>query len=168
MPEITPRVEPPKTLVAGMGEAADIPVETPSFMLQFKMEAAAAKKGRAGISFLPATGERAACELQINLDGQRAQFGPAVLGRFAGHEKSLREGGSASAIENLIGADGPFLVRVMVKGDDKLGGSVIDAEIAGQRTMISYRPDLIVKKLAFRTEGVELKNVQISRMRIDP
>jgi hypothetical protein len=168
MPEIMPRMEPPRMLAAGLGEAAESPVETPTFMLEFKVEAAAAKQGRAGISFLPATGERAGCELQINLDGQRAQFGPAVLGRFAGREKSLREGGSASAIENIPGVDGPFLVRVLVKGDDKLGGSVIDAEIAGQRTLISYRPDLIVKKLAFRTEGTELKNVQISRWRMDP
>ena len=86
---------------------------------------------------------------------------------FAAREKSLREGGAPQqagnyAIENLIGVDGPFTVRVIVKGDDKIGGSLIDAEIAGQRTMISYRPDLTVKKLFFRAEGVEFKNVQIA------
>jgi hypothetical protein len=36
----------------------------------------------------------------------------------------------------------------------------VDAEIAGQRTMISYSPDLPLKKLVFHTEGVELNNVQ--------
>jgi hypothetical protein len=54
---------------------------------------------------------------------------------------------------------------VLVKGCDKLGGSLMDAEIAGQRTMISYRPDLTVQKLVFRTEGVELKDVQLAPLK---
>jgi hypothetical protein len=41
----------------------------------------------------------------------------------------------------------------------------VDAEIAGQRTMISYSPDLPLKKLAFHTEGVELNNVQIAPLK---
>jgi hypothetical protein len=120
-----------------------------------------------GISFLPENGEQAAGELQIRLADRRAQIGPGSLSQFAGHEKCLREGGAPHrahnyAIENLLGVEGPFTVRVMVTGSDKLGGSLIDAEVAGQRTMISYRSDLTVKKLVFRTEGVELKNVQIA------
>jgi hypothetical protein len=90
--------------------------------------------------------------------------------RFAGKERSLREGGSPSsvgnyAIENLIGVEKPFTVRVIVKGCDKIGGSLVDAEIAGQRTMISYRPDLTVKKMVFRMDGVELTNVQIAPLK---
>ena len=54
---------------------------------------------------------------------------------------------------------------MIVKGRRQDGGSLIDAEIAGQRTMLSYRPDLTVKKLLFRTEGVELKNVQIAPLK---
>ena len=86
---------------------------------------------------------------------------------FAGNEKSLREGGAPHgagnyAIENLIGVEKPFTVRVIVKGCDKIGGSLVDAEIAGQRTMISYRPELTVKKMVFRVEGVELENVRIA------
>ena len=84
------------------------------------------------------------------------------MNTFAAKEKSLRDGGGAHAIENLIGVDRPFKVRLIVKGDDKLGGSLVDAEIAGQRTMISYRPDLSVKKLVFRAEGAEITNVQIA------
>ena len=139
-------------------------------MLVFHVQPAAAKKGKIGVSFLPGSGEQASCELQIRLDDLRAQFGPGSLSTFAGIEKSLREGGSPSsvgnyAIENLIGGDKPFTVRVIVKGCDKIGGSLIDAEIAGQRTMITYRPDLTVKKMVFRTEGVELKNVQIAPLK---
>ena len=86
---------------------------------------------------------------------------------LCGQSKDSARGRCAShvgdyAIENLIGADQPFTVRVIVKGDDKLGGSLIDAEIAGQRTMITYRADLTVKKMVFRAEGVELENVKIA------
>ena len=54
---------------------------------------------------------------------------------------------------------------MIVKGCDKIGGSLIDAEIAGTRTLISYRADLTVKKMVFHPEGVELKNVQIAPLK---
>ena len=57
---------------------------------------------------------------------------------------------------------GAFTVRVIVKGHDKLGGTLFDAEIAGQRTAISFHENRTVKKIHFRTEGVELKNVHIA------
>ena len=162
MKEITPETDAPKTLAASVADTATFPTDGKPFMLTFNVEPAAANKGRFAIEFLRENGENAACELQISLADQRAQFGPGSLTRFAGHEKSLREGGGAHAIENLIGVDKPFAVRVIVNGNEKLGGSLIDAEIAGQRTMVSYRAELAVKKMVFRTEGVELKNVQIS------
>jgi hypothetical protein len=46
-----------------------------------------------------------------------------------------------------------------------MGGALVDAEIAGQRTMISYREELTVKKMLFRMDGVELKNVQIAPLK---
>ena len=162
MKEIMPRTEKPETLAARVTETTTFPADSKSFMLVFNVQPAEAKKGKIGISFLPKNGEQASCELQIRLEDQRAQFGPGSLNYFAGNGKSLREGGGPHAIENLIGIDQPFTVRVIVKGDDKIGGSVMDAEIGGQRTMISYRPDLTVKKMVFRMEGVELKNVQIA------
>jgi hypothetical protein len=165
MKEITPAAEKPRTLTASADGTKTFPADNKSFMLVFDVQPIEAKKGRAAVSFLPETGERAACELQISLDDLRAQFGPGSLSHFAAHQKSLREGGTASAIENLIGVDKPFTVRVIIKGSDKLGGSLVDAEIAGRRTMISYRPDLTVKKLVFRTEGIELKNIRIASLR---
>ena len=167
MKEITPETKTPETLAARVAETTTFPVASKSFMLVFNVQPAETKKGKFGLSFLPEKGEPAACELQIRLDDWRAQFGPGSLDHFAGNGKSLREGGQPQeannfAIENLIGLDQPFTVRVLVKHSDKMGGSLIDAEIAGQRTMISYRPDLAVKKLVFRTEGVELKNIQLA------
>jgi beta-fructofuranosidase len=163
--EITPETEKPRNLTARIAKKLTIPSGNRSFMLVFNVQPADAKKGRFAVSFMPESGEQASCELQVRLDDLRAQFGPGSLSNFAGKEKSLREGGGPNAIENLIGVDKPFTVRVIVKGDDKMGGSLVDAEIAGQRTMISYRADLTVKKLAFRVEGVILGNVQIAPLR---
>ena len=145
MNEITPATEPPKTLAARVAEATAVPADSKSFLLVFDVQPSEAKKGRLGISLLPDSGEQAACELQIRLDDLRAQFGPGSGNDFAGKQKSLREGGSPHgagnyAIENLIGVDQPFTVRLIVKGDDKIGGSLVDAEIAGRRTRFLIVP----------------------------
>lgn len=162
MKEIVPETAKSKLLAAAMAETTTFPTDSRSFLLAFTVEPAAARKGKFGISFLPENGEQAACELQVRLADLRAQLGPGSLDHFAAPEKSLREGGGPHAIENLIGVDQPFAVRVLVKGSDKLGGSLVDVEIAGLRTMISYRQDLVVKKMVFRTENVQLKNVQVA------
>jgi len=170
MPEVMPEMGSLKTVAAGIAGVTNFPADSKSFMLVFNVKPAEAKKGKFGISFLPEKGDQAACEFQLRLDDMRAQFACGSLTNFAGSQKTLREGAAPHhvgdyAIENLIGADRPFTVRVIVKGDDKLGGSLIDAEIAGQRTMISYRADLTVKKMVIRAEGVELKNVQIASLK---
>jgi hypothetical protein len=170
MKELTPETRKPETLATEVIGTLISPADDRSFLLTFRVRSADAGRGRLGIAFLPENGEQTACELQICLDEMRAQFGPGSLEGFAGGEKSLREGGAPHqggnyAIENLIGTDRPFTVRVIVKGCDKIGGSLLDVEIAGQRTMISYRPDLTVKKLIYRTEGVEFGEIQLSRFR---
>jgi len=170
MKEIMPQTEPAKTLTEKTAETMTFPTGSKSFLLVFDVQPAQAKQGKFGISFHPENGEHPSCELQVQLDKARAQFGPGSLKNFAGPQKSLREGGRLAAvgdyaIENLIGVDQPFTVRVIVKSSNKIGGSLVDAEIAGQRTMISYRPDLAVGKLLLRTEGVELKNVQIAPLK---
>lgn len=163
--EITPETETAATLAASVGGTSVFPTAGASFLLSFEVQPSGAKQGRFGIAFLPEQDDRASCELQLGLEDRRAQFGPGSSNGFAARQKSLREGGHPAearnyAIENLIGVDRPFAVRVIVKADEKMGGSLIDAEIAGQRTMISYRPDLAVKRLLFRAEGVELRNVK--------
>lgn len=159
--EVTPKAGPPRRLAETLSETAAFPSGDRPFLLTFDVQPAQAG-GRLGVSFLPGQGEQAGCELQVRPADRRAQFGAAQANAFAPREKSLREGGGPQAIENLIAVDRPFSVRVIVKGDDKLGGSLVDAEIAGSRTMISYRPDLSVRRLAFRVEGLELKNIQIA------
>jgi hypothetical protein len=105
------------------------------------------------------------------LKDSRAQWNEAQRNGFAAADmKSVREGGSAHqtgnyAIEKLIGVDKPFQVRLLLKYDPKMGGTLIDAEIAGQRTMITCRVGLRVQKMIFRTEGVELQNVKIAPLK---
>ncbi|MCY2928482.1 MAG: hypothetical protein NTV86_03135 [Planctomycetota bacterium] len=167
MPEITPAAGKSETLAAKLTGMTTFPAAAKAFLLSFTVQPAQAKKGRFGIAMLPANGEEAACEWQVSLDNARAQFAPGTLTGFAGREKTLREGGAPHsagdyAIENLIDVEKPFTVRLIVKNCDKIGGALVDAEIAGCRTMISYRRELTVKKLVFRAEGVELKDVQVA------
>ncbi|MGC4053095.1 MAG: MFS transporter [Paludibaculum sp.] len=128
-----------------------------SFLLTFDV---AKPAGRLAVAFLPESGAAPACEFQIDLLRGRAAFAPAASGNSAAPQKTLREGGSPHqardyAIENLSGTTAPFSVRLIVKGGRKIGGSLIDAEIAGCRTLISYRPDLSVGRVEFRTEGLD-------------
>jgi hypothetical protein len=171
MKEITPETAIPATLAAKVAGTAAFSTGCKSFMLVFNVRPAVANGGKVAVSFLPEGGEQASCELQIRLDDLRAQFGHGSLNNFAGSQKSLRDGGAPQqvgdyAIENLIGLDGPFTARVIVKECDKIGGSLVDAEIAGRRTMLSYRADLAVKKMVFRAEGAEIGNVQIAPLKL--
>lgn len=170
MQEIMPETVATKTLAQTVAGVKTYPAESRSFLLEFTVQPSAARKGKIGLSLLPENGEQGSCELQIRLEDLCAQFAPGSLSRFADRQKSLREGTSPSgggnyAIENLLGVDQPFTVRVIVKSDNKLGGALIDVEIAGQRTMLTYRADLSVKKLQFRLENAELKNVQLAQLK---
>ncbi|WP_197027660.1 hypothetical protein [Prevotella sp. 10(H)] len=145
-------------------------VASESFMLSFDVVPNKEKKGKFAVSFLPQEGDNKGCEFQLRLDDLVAQYSNASFEGYSGAEKSLRNGGNPQearnyAIENLIGVDKPFSVRMVVKYTDKLGGVLIDSEIAGQRTMITYRPDLLVKKMMFKSENVEIKNVKLAPLK---
>ena len=168
--EAMPETEPPKALAWREAEAMTLPAQHESFLITFEVHPAEAHKGRLGIALLPESGEQDGCELQVGLDNGRAQFGPGFPDRFAESEKSLREGGAPAkvlnyAIENLMNVDRPFTIRLMILHGEKIGGCLLDAEIAGERTMISYRPDLAVKRLIFRAHAVELRNIRMAAIR---
>jgi hypothetical protein len=80
--------------------------------------------------------------------------------------KSLRQGALPQrvgnyAVENLTGTDKPFSVRILVKSTPKLGGSILDSEIAGQNTMISFRNDLIIENISFNLQETGIRNIKI-------
>ena len=167
MPEVTPQFDAPKPIPSNR----PVPAPGRSFLLEMTVDPA--RSGRFAIDFLPAEGSAGACQWSIDPHSARAQFGPASPAAFGPAEKSLREGGAPEkvldyAIENLLDVGRPFPVRVIVASSDKLGGSLIDAEIAGKRTMISYRPDLAVGRLAFRSEGAPLAQLRIATLKRNP
>lgn len=145
MKEITPETERPETIAAKINGEAIFPAGNKAFMLTFDVVPGEADKGKIFVSFLPTDGESGSHLLDINLADRSARF--------------------ARTLNNLIGVDKPFTVRVIVKGDDKLGGTLFDAEIAGQRTVITYRENFTVRRIHCRTENVELKNMKIAPLK---
>jgi hypothetical protein len=168
MEEIIPQTGKWTMLGKNTGEQATFDTEHTSFMLTFDVRPAQANKGKLGLVFLSGKeGEQNACEWQIQLQDKRAQYNTGSLQGFGKNEKSLREGGYPNrarnyAIENLPDVDKPFMVRMIVKQADKYGGSLIDTEIAGKRTMLTFRPDLEVGQLLFRQEDITVSNVKIA------
>ncbi len=169
MAEITPPVQEANVFSADVKETIESQSVHHSFLLSFDVEPIEGRNGKFSAAFLPDAGIRDSCAFEVGVHDQRAQFAPGLLRGFAPGQKSLREGGAPQeagnyAIENVLGVDQPFSVRILVKWSPKLGGSLVDAEIAGQRTMLSYRPELKVKRIRFHTERVVLHNVQIAHL----
>ena len=137
MKEVTPVVGKWRTLAARVIKTSSFPSDHESFMLTFDVQPSGPKVGKLGIALLPENSAQPSCEVQIEPATLRAQFASAVEDGFAVRQKSLREGGAPHqahdyAIENLIDVEKPFAVRLLVRANDKIGGSLVDAEIAGK------------------------------------
>lgn len=50
---------------------------------------------------------------------------------------------------------------MLVKASDKFDGTMVDTEIAGKRTMISYREKLFVDRLQFACDKMEITNLKV-------
>jgi hypothetical protein len=165
--EVVPATRAPVLLASRVDGSARFAIEHRAYLLSFVAEPRITGQGRLALTLMP-TGEPAEpCELQVRLDTRRAQYGPGDGEGFVIDQKSLREGGAPHqacdyAVERLVGTERPFTVRVVVIRDDKIGGTLVDTEIAGQRTMISYRPDLTSDEILLRLEGVVLRQVEVA------
>ncbi|WP_165024348.1 hypothetical protein [Dysgonomonas sp. ZJ279] len=170
MKELIPETGKAKTVTQQVNGTVFYDAIPESFMLSFDVYPTKKNGGKLAVSFLPDEGTDKGCEFQLRLDDLVAQYSNASFSQFADPEKSLRQGGQPQearnyAIEKLVGADKPFSVRMVVKYTDKLGGVLIDSEIAEKRTMITYRPDLFVKKLMFKSDNIDIKNVNIAPLK---
>ena len=170
MKEIIPATENERPLAKEIKKTTSFDTGSSSFLLTFDVEPGTDLSGKLGSLFLGSDGENHACEVQVSPKAKRAQYGKGQISNFSSAEKSLHEGGSPSgarnyALENLAGTDKPFTVRIMVKYEDKFGGSQFDTEIAGQRTMIAFRPDLKVQKILFRSDATGIKNIKIAALK---
>lgn len=99
-------------------------------------------------------------ELRVDPAEQRAQLATTARGQTAPRVRSLREnhiefkpkhardklgecmldGDKPFAIENVRGLDRPYTVKALTYYDAKSDITIVDVEIAGQRTMILRRP----------------------------
>ena len=157
IPEMMPLTGKGRRLAKVVDDGASFETGSHSFVLTFDVEPAAG--GNLSLHF--GSGERA-CQWNLDPAGCRAQFSDD-----GSRQPSMREGGRPYnawnyAIENIRGLDNPFKVRIVVKGEPKWGGSLIDVEIAGQRTMITDRYGLKVDDIAFETGGMAVKNAVIA------
>lgn len=166
MEEIIPASGKAQTLAGTIKETTTFDIENPSFLLTFDVEPGTDAASKLGALLMGGSADDA-CEFQITPAAKRAQYNKGNTQTFSEGEKSLREGGYPNharnyALENLFDTDKPFNIRMIVKYKDKYGGSQIDTEIAGQRTMITFRPGLKVNKLLLRTEQTGIKNVKVA------
>lgn len=168
MKELIPETRNSKTLGDKIINEALFPVKEKSFLLTFNVNPINSGKGKLGVSLL-SNNKGGGCEFQIDIENALAQYSNSTQEKFASREKSLRQGGAPHlvgnySIENLIEINKPFLVRMLIKNTPKLGGSIIDSEIAGKRTLITYRADLDIQNLLFKLEDVEITNIQLSEI----
>lgn len=95
------------------------------------------------------------CQWTLDTREKTARFGDG---------KSLRNGGEPHravdyAIEHIAGLEQSFPVRIVLRGEPKFGGTFVDIEIAGQRTMISHRSRLKVSSIDIQAEGLAVENL---------
>ncbi|MFT3749518.1 MAG: hypothetical protein QM768_14420 [Agriterribacter sp.] len=146
------------------------PVKDENFILSFEVVPQKKKNGKVALSFLPADGSnKKGCEMQINIAAFTAQYSDAVKDGFGEMQKSIRNGGNPSlvgnyAIENIMGVEKPFTVRILVKSNAKLGGTIIDTEIAGQNTLVTYRNGLNIENIFFNQEQANIRNIKIMKI----
>ena len=165
MPEMMPLTSRSSRLARSIqsGQSRNIPVKTPSFMLTFDDESTAC--GSLSVQFSPDEIGKNECFWSFDAARQRAQFSVDNTS-----QKTLREGGKPHqagdyAVENLLGTAGKFKVRMIIKGEPKWGGSLIDVEIAGRRTMISHRSGVTTRNIRIDNEGMVIRNVRLAPLR---
>ncbi|MGI6574123.1 MAG: hypothetical protein ACOX19_12190 [Fermentimonas sp.] len=168
MEELIPETKGKRTLSSKLTDGTEVSVKNKSFLLTFDVKPQKMRGGKFAVSFLPANKEDG-CEFQIDLSSSCAQYANSTKEKFALKEKSLRQGGAPHSvgnysIENLIDVNKPFSVRMLIKNTPKLGGSIIDTEVAGKRSLITYRADLDIENLMFKLEDIEITNLQLSEL----
>lgn len=124
------------------------------------------------------------CELQLDFARGRAQWHDhCPNGHFAPALPSARElcrqhpevtafsqlpntpmHGQNFCREHMLAGAIPHELRVMVYADPKLGGVILDAEIAGQQTMITSRPGLWPRALELQAETA----MRVSKLSVAP
>ena len=109
-------------------------------------------------------GEGEAAEFRIDFKLRRAELLPAGRDRCLTCRELAGEGKppfscecAAFAVEKLRGLDASRRVRLLARYEQKWGGTILDAEIAGCRTMLVFFPGLTIRKCAASSPDVRLE-----------
>lgn len=159
MPELMPATKGrSRRLTADVpdGSIFQAATEARSFLLTFNVIPQQEGQGRVTLDF---TGDHSdePCQWTLDLAKREARFGEGRTLHFGGQPHQAGD----YAIGNLRGTDEPFTIRMIIRGEPKLGGSLIDTEIAGQRTMICHRSGLRVTDLALSPQGSAVRDLRI-------
>ena len=172
-PELFPAVTAEKTLSTASGVLDDQPSQKACYVLEID----GSKGGRIALQFSGKGAETV--EFQLDLDAKTAQFETVEKGQvFAPPLRTMRECVAEYAdkiesfkqlpaevkykchvfsrdykLDRIGGTDGVFTLRIMATQEEKMPSAILDAEIAGIRTMLSLRPDLHLEKVELITDG---------------
>ena len=162
--ELVPATE-GKNLHAGDIESvADFTASSRSFLLTFEVDPDNTGEGNCSVGFIPES-EGDPCFWKIDFGECRAQYSTSPEEREKTQAEGCRVANAGNyAVKNGMELDKPFTVRIAVKWNPKFNGSIIDAEIGGIRTMVSFRKGLEVNGLHFSADGCRIKNVNISKL----
>lgn len=164
MSEIVPATTDAISISSAINANTETTIPQQPFILSFEVHPQHSGNAQLAISLLNQQEKQPACEWQMQINRQRAQFAPDAQTGFEPNQKTLREGGDVStaqnyAIENGMKFNEPFTVRMLINPSAKMRGTLMDVEIGAQRTMLSYRPNLFPTHLQFHLQDVHLKNI---------
>jgi hypothetical protein len=164
MEELVPATEGKNLLAGNIESVADFTASSRSFLLTFEVDPDNSGEGSCSVGFTTES-EGDPCFWRIDLGGWRAQYSTSPEEREKTQAEGCRVANAGNfAVKNGMELDKPFTVRMMVKWNPKFNGSIIDTEIGGTRTMVSFRKGLEVNGLHFSADGCRIKNVNISKL----
>ena len=165
MEEIVPTTKEAVDIASTFATEQQVKVPQQAFILRFEVHPLAQGKGQLAVILQNEQTDSLACEWQMQLDKERAQFAPDTQQGFEPDQPTLREGGKVStaqnyAIENGLTFDQPFTVRMLIQPSAKARGTLLDVEIGQQRTMLGYRPQLFVDQIKFLLNDIQIRHVR--------
>lgn len=164
MPEMMPLAKKTKVLSASTvkdGKTLSLPAT--SGLLTF--DVTPDSDGRIDLTFMNAQNDEHAFTWTLDMKEQRAQFSTNPSER----QKTLREGGrpqmavdfAIDRLNRILTSGKSIPVRIILRSDAKLTGTVCDVEIAGRRTMITYRHNLVPQRLLVRSCNATVSKVKM-------
>ena len=148
--------------------------KTKSYYLELQVNPKTAK--RLGLSF---SNRKNTCVLELDFENNRMQINDASIGEFGAkiptnleqmsdvmtnikRIKNIPRGAKNYSLPDIAGINEPFCFKLILRYSKKMRSTVIDAEIAERRTMISVRNGFYPTKITTLKDGdLDVKIVSI-------